>query len=81
VVSAPRSRIASATRSDHAAEGHVERAPLRHGGCDTARMRTLEGRVVVITGASSGLGRETALQLAERGCRLVEALVAAARDR
>jgi NAD(P)-dependent dehydrogenase (short-subunit alcohol dehydrogenase family) len=34
-------------------------------------MRTLDGRVVVITGASSGLGRETALQLAAAGCRLV----------
>lgn len=30
----------------------------------------LRGRVVVVTGASSGLGRETALLLAQRGCRL-----------
>jgi NAD(P)-dependent dehydrogenase (short-subunit alcohol dehydrogenase family) len=30
----------------------------------------LHDRVVVVTGASSGLGRETALQLAARGCRL-----------
>lgn len=34
-------------------------------------MDRLRGKVVVITGASSGLGRETALQLARRGCRLV----------
>jgi NAD(P)-dependent dehydrogenase (short-subunit alcohol dehydrogenase family) len=34
-------------------------------------MQDLRDQVVVITGASSGLGRETAFQLAERGCRLV----------
>lgn len=34
-------------------------------------MDRLRDKVVVITGASSGLGREAALQLAERGCRLV----------
>lgn len=33
--------------------------------------RDLEGKVVVLTGASSGIGREAALQLARQGCRLV----------
>src|SRR4051794_2707669 len=36
-------------------------------------MDRLTGKVVVITGASSGLGREASLQLARRGCRLVVA--------
>jgi NAD(P)-dependent dehydrogenase (short-subunit alcohol dehydrogenase family) len=31
----------------------------------------LRGGVVVVTGASSGIGRETALLLAEKGARLV----------
>jgi NAD(P)-dependent dehydrogenase (short-subunit alcohol dehydrogenase family) len=35
------------------------------------RVRDLGGSVVVITGASSGLGREAAVQLAGRGCRVV----------
>jgi len=34
-------------------------------------MPNLRDRVVVITGASSGLGRATAYKLAEQGCRLV----------
>jgi NAD(P)-dependent dehydrogenase (short-subunit alcohol dehydrogenase family) len=34
-------------------------------------MAELEGRVAVVTGAARGLGRETALVLAERGCHLV----------
>ncbi len=34
-------------------------------------MRRLHEKVAVITGASSGLGRETAYQMAEQGCRVV----------
>lgn len=34
-------------------------------------MRTLTDKRVIITGASSGIGRELALQLATEGCRLV----------
>ena len=33
-------------------------------------MQRIEGRVAVVTGAASGIGRATALQLAERGCDL-----------
>ncbi|MHA7839272.1 MAG: SDR family NAD(P)-dependent oxidoreductase [bacterium] len=33
-------------------------------------MKRLEGRVAVVTGAASGIGRSTALRLAERGCAL-----------
>lgn len=36
-------------------------------------MEPLRGKVVVVTGASSGIGRETALQLAEQGARVVVA--------
>ncbi|KAF0898018.1 hypothetical protein E2562_001699 [Oryza meyeriana var. granulata] len=34
-------------------------------------LSTLEGRVVLVTGASSGLGREFCLDLARAGCRVV----------
>jgi NAD(P)-dependent dehydrogenase (short-subunit alcohol dehydrogenase family) len=33
-------------------------------------MRNLEGKVAVVTGAGHGIGRETALALANKGCRL-----------
>jgi len=33
-------------------------------------MRSLSGKVAVVTGAGHGIGRETAIALAERGCRL-----------
>ena len=33
-------------------------------------MRNLEGKVAVVTGAGHGIGRETALALAHKGCRL-----------
>jgi NAD(P)-dependent dehydrogenase (short-subunit alcohol dehydrogenase family) len=33
-------------------------------------MKSLEGKVVVITGAGSGIGRQLALQAAERGALL-----------
>ena len=33
-------------------------------------MRSLEGKVAVVTGAAEGIGRETALALAAKGCRL-----------
>lgn len=33
-------------------------------------MRNLEGKVAVVTGAASGIGRETALALAQKGCRV-----------
>ncbi|GAB4851769.1 hypothetical protein Ancab_031169 [Ancistrocladus abbreviatus] len=34
---------------------------------------TLEGKVVMVTGASSGIGREFCLNLAEAGCRVIAA--------
>jgi NAD(P)-dependent dehydrogenase (short-subunit alcohol dehydrogenase family) len=51
------------------------RVPLL-GNASAAR-NDLRGKVVVVTGASSGLGREAAAQFAARGCKLV---LAARRD-
>lgn len=33
-------------------------------------METLEGKVAVVTGAASGIGRSTAIELAQRGCHV-----------
>ncbi|XP_073010399.1 uncharacterized protein [Typha latifolia] len=38
-----------------------------------APWKTLEGKVVMVTGASSGIGREFCLDLARAGCRIVAA--------
>lgn len=35
--------------------------------------RRLEGKVVMVTGASSGIGRELSLDLARAGCKIVAA--------
>ncbi|MCB1041008.1 MAG: SDR family NAD(P)-dependent oxidoreductase, partial [Acidimicrobiales bacterium] len=43
----------------------------RRGPCQTpGPMEQLQGRVAVVTGAGSGIGRATSVALAARGCRL-----------
>ncbi len=44
---------------------------MRAGACIVPRMKGLEGQVAAVTGASSGIGRATALTLAEAGAHVV----------
>lgn len=44
------------------------------GGPDCPSEERIDGKTVVITGASGGIGRETALELARRGGRIVLAV-------
>ena len=62
----------------HAGAGEQEAAEVEIGDAGSARhasgskrMRTLRNAVVVVTGASSGIGRATALEFARRGARVV----------
>ena len=77
---APRARLRRRPRPHREAllhEQHRARPRSRDpGGPVMIGARSIEERVVVVTGASGGIGRATAVRLAERGARVV----ACARD-
>lgn len=54
------------------AEGAPTMAPTRFITTDIgAKNRPLEGKVAIVTGASSGIGFETALEMARAGAKVV----------
>lgn len=54
----------------HPAKGKVNCIPME-AKVGRSPQKGLEGKVVMVTGASSGLGREFALSFARRGCHIV----------
>lgn len=51
---------------------HTHRSYM--GGDDCPSPERIDGRVVIITGSSSGIGRATALELAKRGGKIILAV-------